>query len=305
GLCYLDQASGQSVFIAQVTNSIGQLISSNQVWYDNAFTGVKAGVRYTYKREGFEQDVILEEQPPTPESYGLNPSTTVLQAYTEFISPPTPAVSMSFIAEGGGQQLLDKTLTFSTMKIGRGQAFLSANSSESIPVAKDWATLEGRQFLIEQVPISQISDQLQALPPPQAAVRFSNSVINVVSEKRVLPAPPVAKAGSKQMKMASLSSKIEGFVFVYSSLNTSQTNYVFQGDTTYYISGNVNLYGTNTVFEGGTVLKYVTNVSLTVNTPVTWGGSAYRPVVMLSKDDNSIAQPILNSTGVPGNGYYA
>ena len=72
GLSYFDRSSGQSVFIAQVTNSIGQLVSSNQVWYDNAFTGVKAGVRYTYTRGGFEQDVILEEQPPAPEVYGLD-----------------------------------------------------------------------------------------------------------------------------------------------------------------------------------------------------------------------------------------
>ena len=305
GLCYFDQASGQSVFIAQVTNSIGQLISSNEVWYDNAFTGVKAGVRYTYTREGFEQDVILEEQPPPPESYGLNSGTTVLQAYTEFISPPAPSVSMSFITEGNGQQLLDKSLSFSTMKIGRGIAFLAANSSESTPVAKDWANLEGRQFLIEQVPINQINDQLQALPPPQASVRLSNSVLNVVSTKRLLPLGPLAKAGTNEMRIASLPLRTKGFVLDYSSLNTSQTNYTFRGDTTYYISGNVNLYGTNTTFEGGTVIKYGSGFSVAVNTPVTWGGSAYRPVVMLSKDDNSIAETIPGSTGSPGTNYYA
>jgi hypothetical protein len=236
GLCYFDQSSGQSVFIAQVTNSIGQLISSNQVWYDNAFTGVKAGVRYTYMREGFEQDVILEEQPPTPESYGLSSSTTVLQAYTEFISPPAPVVSMSFLTEGSGQQLLDKTLTFSTMKIGRGRAFLAANSSESTPVAKDWATVEGRQFLIEQVPISQITDQLQTLPSPQASVRWSNSVLNVVSSKPLLPETPLAKADMKQMKMASLPLRTDGFVLDYTSLNTSQTNYTFRADVSTFMA---------------------------------------------------------------------
>lgn len=303
GLCYFDQASGKSVFIAEVTNSIGQLISSNQVWYDNAFTGLKAGVRYSYTREGFEQDIILEEQPPVPESYGLNSSTTVLQAYTEFISPPAPAISMSVINEGTGQQMLDKALTFSTMKIGRGRAFLAATSSENIPVAKDWATLEGRQFLIEQVPIPQITEQLDTLPPPQASVRQSNSVLNVVSSKRLLPGSPLAKVGTNQMRLASLPHKTDGFVLDYISLNTSQTNYTFRGDMTYYISGNVNLYGTNTTFEGGTVVKYNSGVSLSVYSPVTWGGSTYHPVVLLSKDDTSIGETV--SFGSPGNSYYA
>jgi len=301
GLCYFDRASGQSVFIAQVTNSIGQLISSNQVWYDNAFTGVKAGVRYSYTREGFEQDVILEEQPPSPESYGLNSSTTVLQAYTEFISPPAPVVSMNFLSEGEGQQLLDKSLTFSTMKIGRGRAFLAANSAESTPVAKDWATVENRQFLIEQVPIPQIANQLQTLPPAQASVRLSNSVLNVVSSKRLLPGSPLAKAGTNQMKLASVPFRKVGFT----SLSTSQTNFTFQGDTTYYISGNVNLFGTNTTFEGGAVIKYTNGVSLTVNTPVDWRAGPYRPVVMSAKDDDACGDSITGSTGSPGTNYYA
>jgi hypothetical protein len=306
GLAYFDKRSGQTVFIAEITNSIGQLISSNEVWYDDAFAGVKAGVRYTYRREGFEQDVILEEQPPIPEAFGLDSGTTVLQAYTEFISPPAPTISVGVIKQGSGQQLLDKSLAFSSMKIGRGRAFLVGNSSKSAPVAKDWTTVEGRQFLIEEVPVSEIRDQLEALPPPTASVRFSNTVVNVVSSRRLVPVNPMAKAGTNRMKMASAPSRISGFVLDYSSLSTSQTNYTFRGDTTYYISGNVNLFGTNTTFEGGTVLKYASGVSLAVNTAVTWGGSAYRPVLMLAKDDNSVAETLTGiSTGSPGNDYYA
>jgi hypothetical protein len=306
GLAYFDNSNGQTVFIADVTNSIGQLVSSNEVWYDNAFTGVKAGVRYTYTREGFEQDIILEAQPLAPEAYGLHSSSTILQAYTEFISPPVPAISMSFLAAGAGQQLEDKTLAFTTMKIGRGRAFLMGSSSQSAPVAKDWATIEGRQFLIEEVPMSQISDQLQMLPEASTAnVRFSNSVVNVVASKRLSPGTPVVKTGTNQMRMAKWPATIGGFVLDYTSLNTSQTNYTFRGDTTYYISGNVNLFGTNTTFEGGTVLKYASGVSLTVGTPVTWGGSAYRPILMVSKDDNCSTEPISGSTGIPGNTFYA
>ena len=55
--------------------STGQLVGTNRVLYPNAFDGVSADVLYTYKRGGFEQDVILKRQPPTPESFGLDPAT--------------------------------------------------------------------------------------------------------------------------------------------------------------------------------------------------------------------------------------
>ena len=304
GLGYLDRSSGQSVFIAEVTNSVGQLVSSNQVWYDNAFSGLKAGVRYTYTRDGFEQDVILEEQPPAPEVYGLNSATTVLQAFTEFISPPNPVAVTS--VDASGTQLPDTSLSFGCMKIGRGRAFLMGQDGGGCSVSKEWLTLEGRQFLVEEVLMSQIAQELQTLPASQgASVRFTNSVMNVVSLKRLLPPPPLAKASTKQMRIAAGSPWKSGFVLDYSSPNTTQTNYTFQANVTYYLSGNVSLYGTNTSFEGTAVLKYGSGVSLNVNTPVTWTAGPYRPVVMVAKDDNSVGEAVSGSTGSPGTSRYA
>lgn len=307
GLSYLDTASGQSVLIAEITNCLGQIIGSNQVWYDGAFCGVKAGVRYTYTQEGFEQDIILEESPPAPKVYGLNSSSTVLQALTEFISPPTPVVSTEPTFVEGGFQLQDRTLQFGTMKIGHGRAFLMGNDSQSASVTKEWLTLDGRQFLVEEVPVAQIAGQLQTLPSAQSASLKTtpNSVLNVVSSRRLLPPQPLARVGTNQMKVAAIPLKNRGFVLDYTTINTSQTNYVFQGDTTYYISGNVVLTGTNTSFEGGAVLKYATGVSLTVDTPVTWLASPYHPTVMVAKDDNADGESINGSTGNPGNAYYA
>ena len=66
GLSYYDTANGQSVLIGQIKDSQGQIIGGNQVLYPDAFDGVKADVRYTYKRGSFEQDVILREQLPRP-----------------------------------------------------------------------------------------------------------------------------------------------------------------------------------------------------------------------------------------------
>jgi hypothetical protein len=59
GLSYFDTASGQSVLIAEIKTSVGQLASSNVVIYPDAFTDISADVRYTYTRAGFEQDITM------------------------------------------------------------------------------------------------------------------------------------------------------------------------------------------------------------------------------------------------------
>jgi RHS repeat-associated protein len=307
GLSYYDTSSGQSVLIAQVTNCIGQLVGTNQVWYEGAFSGLKAAVRYTYTREGFEQDVILEESPQPPEAYGLNSSSTVLQALTEFVSYPSPRLSTNSNLARSGLQMPDETLNFGAMKIGRGRAFLMGADSDGVAVSKEWLTLDGRQFLVEEIPMGEIAGQLQKLPLTQSASfkLAPNSILNVVSRKRLLPQQPLARIVKNQMRIASLPIAKSGFVLDYTSLITSQTNYTFQADTTYYLSGSVNLYGTNTTFEGATVLKYGSGVSLTVDTPVTCSAGPYRPMVMVAKDDDTVGEPISGSSGNPGTNYYA
>lgn len=314
GLCYADQSSGKSVWIAEVTNSIGQIIGSNQVWYGNAFSGISGSVSYVNTLQGLEQNVVLEAQPSPPEAYGLSSATSVLQAITEFVSPPAPAITTN--ATDGGE-----TLQFGTMQFARGSAFLMGNNSGGVAVQKQWVTQNGRWFLVEQVPIAQIARQLDALPTAQTASikRKRGSVLNVVSKRRLWPAG-FAKNTSKGAKMLSRGNFQQGnstgkqaerapsapaFVLDYVTLNTSQSNMLFQADTTYFLSGNVSLYGTNTVFEGGTVLKYTNGASLTVDTPVSWLAGPYRPVLMLSMDDNSCGDGISGSTGNPGNSYFA
>ena len=119
GLAYYDSASGQSVLIAQVQDSQGELISANQVLYPDAFTGVKADVRYTYKKGSFEQDVILKEQPPTPESVGLSAQTTELEVLTEFLNPPAATVK----EHSRKNQLPDQDVSWGATRLGHGRAF--------------------------------------------------------------------------------------------------------------------------------------------------------------------------------------
>jgi hypothetical protein len=86
----------------------------------------------------------------------------------------------------------------------------------------------------------------------------------------------------------------------YIAVNSSLTNFTFQGDTTYYVTGAGLLFGT-TKFEGGAVVKYTNNCYLRLFGPADCDTSPYRPVVFTSKDDNSVGQTINGSTGNPTN----
>jgi hypothetical protein len=69
-ISYFD--GNNSVLIAEIKNSVGQLVSSNQVIYTNAFTDFDADLLCTYRRSGFECDLVFRSQPPVPEAFGMD-----------------------------------------------------------------------------------------------------------------------------------------------------------------------------------------------------------------------------------------
>ena len=73
-----------TVFIATLKSAQGYLTSSNQVTYRDAFTGFKADLVCTYRRGGFECDLVFRQQPPTPGDFGLDDTFSTLQLVTEF-----------------------------------------------------------------------------------------------------------------------------------------------------------------------------------------------------------------------------
>jgi hypothetical protein len=300
-LMYSDGSN--SVLLAVVTNATGQILASgNQVTYTNAFDGLDADLLYTYTKAGFEQDVILQQQPPDPASLGLNPQTTRIQVLTEFFSPPQPVVTATTMPTAAGD-LENDSLSFGVMQMGQGKAFLIGASSLSVGVDKQWLELEGRQFLVEEVPIVSIANEIDALPPYVA--QAGSGTKPVVSKNLILPPQRLTHTSPKGTFLAKATPPNRGFVLDYVTLNSDTNNFTFQGDTTYYISGTVNLSGTNT-FEGGAVLKYTNGASISLGsgTGLNWLGSAYRPVILTARDDNSVGESISGSTGNPTN-YYA
>ena len=212
---------------------------------------------------------------------------------------------------------------------------------ERIQVGKSWEQLDGRQFLIESVQYLKLGELLDSLPMPdqtrldsvreklrrtakidlpqqnksgrtalawpmpgglaKPAVRQAQADAPAFKDGRVSVLGQTRRWDS-QTRLASKSQHQPGVVLDYVFLNSSQTNYTFKGDTTYYLTGAVELYGTTTL-EGGAVLKYSTSGSLDINGPGDCKTGLYRPVVFTAKDDNTVGETISGSTGTPS-GYY-
>jgi hypothetical protein len=301
GLMYEDATTGQSVQIAEVQDSEGQLISSNQVLYTNAFNGVKASVRFEYRRDGTEQDIILDAQPPAPEAFGIDSSNAELVAVTEFLSPPQATVSN---LETNAQGLEpDQAVNWGATSLGRGKAFSLGGQDVPVTVNKQYITINGRYLLFEKVRYRDIQPSLSALPPQASN---AHGLPGMASKILRLSKGPTAKPSHRPIRLALGGVPEKGYVLDYTTLNASFTNLCLEGSQSYFISGNVNLYGPNNTLDGGNVIKYAANTSITVvpGSGLTLLSQPYRPVVFTAKDDNSVGETISGSTGTPS-GYYA
>lgn len=324
GISYFDPITGQSVLIAEVKDSIGELVAPNQVIYPDAFTDFHADLRMTYTKSGFEQDVILRERPPSPEQWGIDPARAQLQVMTEFIDPPVPLDRVGstntepnrfFIAPN----LTDERLDFGAMMIGQGKAFglddadgpspIDLADDKAVPVGKNWSVLDGRNFLIESVNYAAIAPALERLPAaPQASVdrpkRKTGQLAELVRERPQRVAS-VLQPDSKESILVAKAGQAgrKGFVIDYVILTTI-ANHTFKGDATYYLTNTAILSGVS-IIEGGTVVKYTNSGQIKFQGTVKCQTSAYRQAVFTSKDDNSLGEPILGSTGNPSTNYPA
>jgi hypothetical protein len=309
-LSYCDAASGKSVLLAEVKECVGT-VDGNQVIYEDAFTDFKADVRYTYSRGGFEQDVILRERPPAPSEFGLDPRTTRLQVYTEFLAPPQPVIRLEPVGRAAGTEAVDEEVDFGAMRIGRGKAFRwhRGGREEAVPVPKAFRKLEGRDFLIEEVPLPAVAEGLEALPAPEGAAlpRATKAGQRTASLRRPLPpAPPRARSASEPpMLAARWTPPAAGFVLDYHFELKGDTNDVtFQGDTTYFVTGPYTVNGILTI-EGGAVIKYTNNAAVYAGAKVqAYGGvvcqtAPYRMAVFTSQDDDTVGETLPGSTGNP------
>lgn len=296
GLSYLDGSSGQSVFIAETKDSVGQLLSSRtEAMYPDCLSGVTGDLLYVNSVSGLEQFVLLRSQLPDPSGFSINPAACMLQAITDFGSnAPQPRITEDQV---GGQP--DDFLDFGLMTMGPGFAFALGAETNQVPVTKRWLLSDtGHWCLIEQVPFTAIQPFLQGFPPPPTASTAGTSP-RVLTARLVLPARRRGSSRPTAFKLAQGPLRPKGFAMDYSLL-LSQTNITLQGDTTYYVSGTVNV--TNLVIEGGTCVKFTNTAAATIIAgTVTCKTGPYRMAAFTSKDDNSIGDTISGSTGSPTN----
>ena len=234
GLVYYDSSTGSNVLFAELQDSTGQLVASNQVVYPNAFTDCDADVRYTYTRSAFEQDIVVQQQLPTPDTFGLNPDTTWLQVWTEFTDPPTPIIEP--ILDG-----TDERLDFGVMKMERGQAFIMGSQSNAVPVDKRWTTVQGRMRFpgalnkcnLMRCHLHPIAKACFWLIPSffrggaNNAGKSTNSLSRV--PRRLPPRPTLAKRADEKLKLATKSAPLRGLVLDYTTVNSSVSNLHLSG----------------------------------------------------------------------------
>jgi len=171
GLAYYDAASGKSVMIAETKDAVGQLLPPNQILYPDAMTDFTCDIRYTYRKCGLEQDIILRQQPPPPQTFGLDPASTRLQVWTEFFDAPSPQIQRRMIYQEPDPAVrqamvqpdwTDDYLDFGAMHIGLGRAF-SLDGTDSLIVLKEWLTISNRTCLVESLSYAQVKPSLDAI----------------------------------------------------------------------------------------------------------------------------------------------
>jgi hypothetical protein len=313
GVTYDDGSN--TVFIARLKSAVGYLTASNQVTYRDAFDGLKADLVCTYRKGGFESDLVFRQQPPTPDQYGLDASYSTLELVTEFFNTEDPEQIPAGSDDWYGLQ--DNTLKFGqlTMTHGKAFGFMGTNSSPSTinsqsatPVYKSWQHIGGRTFLIETVPVLDIAENLNALPLQALNEKMekggtkkwaanASPITRHSSLADALPAFRAPTACTNQIELALNETSLEpGVVLDYTTVVDGSDTYTF-GSGTYFISGTVNLTGTNTI-GAGAILKFATNGQIACDTLVC-ATTVDQPAILTSANDDSVGDIIEGSTGMP------
>ncbi|HYV26896.1 MAG TPA: hypothetical protein VFA77_05155, partial [Candidatus Eisenbacteria bacterium] len=302
GLYLIDALSGQSVPIAAVKDSVGELLPPNQVFYPDCFDGLRADVRFTYRRSGLEQDVILRQRPALPE--GWQPAHARLAVVTEFLDPPVPQIREIILkkeedpakrVQMAMPDLINQDLNFGGVQMFLGRAFSvegeqTDNGLPMIPIAKTWWQAEGRTFLTEQVEHEAIAPLLRDLP--QASNRKVGELRMARLEQLIAPvAGKSQKAGSFQVAKNTRSAREKGVVIDWRTVTNAST-YTFASGQTYLVTNSVTI-SSSTIIESNAVIKFESNAVLTLSGTVT--SPATDLAFFTARDDDSIGEPIPGS----------
>lgn len=342
GIGLYDAASGQSLILAAIGDCSGILVSSNEVVYENAFNenGVRADVVYRIQRGSFEQDVVIRSRLDVAD-YGFPANSTRIQIFTEFYDVAQPDRIRRPLRVEQDQKvrnrmvspdLVDELLGFGEFVIATGQASLvkvdSATGEAAVPVAKQFTNIQGRTFLIESVECGSLDRELRSLPnitpknasmqPMQGIKKAKNGYASIPSPRSYGQAKAATNRTSTRMARADDIRRPSVVIDYLATIGGDLAGtIVFQGDTTYFVSGPVNCNGATTI-EGGAVFKYPNSTGTTptpvtayikLNNPLTCRTSDHRPAIFTAADDENIGESLWETwsgwTGDPTGKHYA
>ena len=306
-----DAASGQSVIIATLTNSIGVLADPQHVIYTNAFVGggLSASVVYSMPDPGsFHQDVIFTAFNPNfdPTVWGFattSTNTLQIQIFSEFYNPPQPQVRERDLyieqdpnvrASMASPDFIDYFLDFGHYVFGPGQAYPSSTynffSTPGVSVAKDMVTSQGRTFLVESIRYRDIVGQLQTLP----ALNVKTSSLKHLPGARKMKVaaadlpqlqPNKSRVSDKILKSQDCrpfnSAKPNGVdVDYFVTLSSLTQPTLYSSDTTYFVPNTV--YLSSPVTMESAVFKFPANAfmgELIIQDTLTMATTNYRPAI--------------------------
>ncbi len=333
-----DTASGQSVIVATLTNSIGVLADPQDVVYDRAFVGGGFAATVVYSRPDagtFEQDVVFVGFDPDfdPTKWGFaaaSTNTLEVQIFTEFYNPPEPTAIMRplYVEQDAGKRVsmaspdfVDYTLDFGDYVFGPGRAYAIATNdtfASGVTVAKEFVTSQGRSFLVESTPYRALEGGLRSLPPVQRETSMLKRP-EKASRRRLAAAsvPPIldlSKTPIGHLAFAKSASpavgKPHGVLIDYIvTVSSTSVPTVYSSDTTYYVSGTV--VNSSAVTMESAVFKYPTNNAgiIEISGSLALATTNYRPAIFTAADDNTAGTPFStavwsNYTGNPSGKYY-
>jgi hypothetical protein len=317
-LAYYDSGSGQAVVLARLQDCTGELLPPNQIVYKSAF-GSLADVRYTYTKAAVESDIILREQPPSPEQCGLDPNTTRLEVWHEWLDAPAPRVTPRLLARETDATVRakmvepdfsDQMLNFGDLWFPTGAAYAtdgsvrrSTNTPAQVrvpnlgrdsglsPVGKTWLATAKRTFLSESVRCPDVQPTLSGLPPPKSAsLSAPQDRMLCLSQ---LSSPGSAKPTDPSVQVARADYSPVGWVLDYIVV-TGSDDYTFETYNTYYLSSTY-FQGTVTV-NGGAILKYADSGRLLCYGSFVFNSSGGTPAILTAEDDNLFGEPVANAT---------
>jgi hypothetical protein len=336
-----DPVSGQSTVVGAIQDSSGVQISSNQILFQNAFSGICASVLYTMEMGQFHQDIILQGK-VRPSDYGYSNDTARIRIFSEFYdgNVPEKVIHPLFVEQDEQVRnsrvtpdLIDEVLGFGELVMGTGQAYTAAIDSDhpgsQAVVAKEFTTIGNRTFLIESVEYVAIRDGLEALPVcPDNGGGKLNKRFKTKELAAALPIPttkahsaslPPKKGSRKSTGALALAGakSVFGVRIDYNATlsGTLSSSTVFRSDTTYFIAAPVFCNGSAT-FESA-VFKFpnstgtgATTTYIQINNTVTFKSGAFRPATFTAGDDRSIGEDLTTNiwsgyTGTVTTNYYA